>query len=165
MRAGGALGESRPTAVAAARRAAWDVHPPTSLMGLSARSRPVRQSGPGAGQAIWGRRLSPTPPSASHKRDTHQKQEGAGRFGNRREGDGVIWNILELYFKSDTQLIKDGQPVEFDRLEKGQSLIVQVETKDDRMVLVKVSIPSSESYQHRAVRPRRSHLKFTGSLA
>jgi len=48
--------------------------------------------------------------------------------------------ILELYFKKETKLMKDGEKVEFEVLEKGQSLKVKVETKGDRTKPVEVTI-------------------------
>ncbi len=47
---------------------------------------------------------------------------------------------LELYFKDDTKLTKDGEPVGFEALKKDQPLQVKVEKSGDHLKPLEVSI-------------------------
>ncbi|TDN87263.1 hypothetical protein DET49_113124 [Salegentibacter sp. 24] len=47
---------------------------------------------------------------------------------------------LELYFKEDTELTRDGSPVEFSALEKGQKVEVEVEKVGKRLDPISVKI-------------------------
>ncbi len=48
--------------------------------------------------------------------------------------------ILELYFKNDTKLMKDGKEVPFTTLKKGEALEVKVEKKGSRLRPLEVTI-------------------------
>ncbi len=48
--------------------------------------------------------------------------------------------VLELYFKDDTKLTKDGAPVEFDELKKDQALKVKVEKSGNHLKPLEVAI-------------------------
>ena len=47
---------------------------------------------------------------------------------------------IELYFSNDTQIMKDGQKVNFDALKQGQQVEVEVERSGESLKPIKVSI-------------------------
>ncbi|MDX1602207.1 MAG: hypothetical protein R3209_03995 [Salinimicrobium sediminis] len=47
---------------------------------------------------------------------------------------------IELYFSNETQLMRDGQTVAFDALQKGQKIEVEVERSGESLKPLKVSI-------------------------
>ncbi|WP_324721693.1 hypothetical protein [Salinimicrobium sp. HB62] len=48
--------------------------------------------------------------------------------------------IIELYFSSDTQIMRNGQPVAFDVLKQGQKVEVEVERSGESLKPMRVSI-------------------------
>lgn len=52
--------------------------------------------------------------------------------------------ILELYIKSDTKLMHDGEMIEFEKFEKGQTLEIEVEKDGDHMKPISVAIVEKE---------------------
>ncbi|MHA6279661.1 hypothetical protein ACXYMT_05720 [Salinimicrobium sp. CAU 1759] len=48
--------------------------------------------------------------------------------------------IIELYFSNDTQIMRNGQTVDFDALKQGQKLEVQVERSGESLKPMRVSI-------------------------